>query len=331
MASEVQRVYYQATDGSDKFFDLSSAMTALNRKQYHQFTKSGKPLCYDVTVHHTVASTIGGELVWMTAPNNWTVRNACVKMSAAWKHQLKEAGIRMRDISKYGRRLRLSLDKRMSASTGDMVYVIEPKGRLASDEALSKVFQAYTAPDGTSVSYDNANAFTRIAIPDEVGAGDSVEMNLSLMGYSEAVSNNAFFGVVDEYLGSRGGVPDKPDSSSQTPDATNLLQTLFSSTQPSTDEVIEAIEDYNEYRPYPDNENDATASPPSQSTLCDTVTVWGATTAAFAPSSSALGAGAVGTGNPNALRIQAPLGMLVASGIGNKDQIFIEVHAIYEM
>ena len=325
---------YIATDSSDDYFDLSSSLTAINRKQYHQFSKRGKGLCYDVTVEHLAPSAPGTVITWATAPNNWTTRNACVKMSAAWKHQLKEAGIRMKDLSKYGRRLRLSIDKGMSASSGVMQYVIEPKGVLASDGNTSKIFQGYTAPDGTTVSHDNANRFARVAIPDEDG-GDSVEMNLSLMGYSEAVANNAFFGVVAEYLGSRGGVIDKPSSSSQTPDADNLLQTLFSSTQPSTDEVIEAVEDYNEYRPYDDDQNDATASPPTQSTLCDTLELQGFTDAPFNPANVGIGDPvsfpSTMAGYPSVIHMKCPLGLIKAAGIANKAQFRITVNAIYEM
>lgn len=327
--AEIGQLTYFATDSSDDYFDLSSALTAANRKQYHQFSKRGRPLCYDVTVQHIAPAGPGDGVAWVTAPNNWTVRNACVKMSAAWKHQLKEAGIRMRDISKYGRRLRLSIDKGMSASTGKMQYVIEPKGVLASDAGISKLFQGYTAPDGTTVGYDSANKFTRVAIPAEAGT-DSLEMNLSLMGYSEAVADNAFFGVVAEYLGSRGGVPDKPDSSDQTPDHDNLLQTLFSSTQPSTDEVIEAIEDYNEYRPYDDDQNDATASPPTQSTLCDTLTHNGFTSAPFVPEVPSPST-SVSAGYPSVIQLKCPLGLIKSAGIANKDQFVVTVNAIYEM
>jgi len=326
--AEIGQLFYAASDGSDVYYDLSSALTAVNRKQYHQFSKRGRPLCFDVTVEHIFPAAPEAALTWMTAPNNWTVRNACVKMSAAWKHQLKEAGIRMRDISKYGRRLRLSLDKGMSASTGVMQYVIEPKGILASDAGIEKRFQGYTAPDGTAVSYDNANMFTRVAIPAEAGT-DSLEMNLSLMGYSEAVADNAFFGVVAEYLGSRGGVPDKPDSSDQTPDHDNLLQTLFSSTQPSTDEVIEAIEDYNEYRPYDDDDADA-ASPPTQSKLCDTLELNGFTSAPFVPAVPA-SSSAVFAGYSSVIHLKCPLGLIRMGGVANKDQIRITVNSIYEM
>jgi hypothetical protein len=326
--AEIGQLFYAASGSTDVYFDLSSALTAVNRKQYHQFSKRGRPLCFDVTVEHIFPAAPAAALTWMTAPNNWTVRNACVKMSAAWKHQLKEAGIRMRDISKYGRRLRLSLDKGMSASTGFMQYVIEPKGILASDVGVEKRFQGYTAPDGTSIGYDNANMFTRVAIPAEAGT-DSLEMNLSLMGYSEAVADNAFFGVVAEYLGSRGGVPDKPDSSDQTPDHDNLLQTLFSSTQPSTDEVIEAIEDYNEYRPYDDDQDDATASPPTQSKLCDTLELNGFTSAPYAVAGNSTAAEFAGYSS--VIHLKCPLGLIRMGGVANKDQIRVTINAIYEM
>lgn len=331
MASEVKQLMFAATGSTEKYFDLSSALTAANRKQYHQFTKNGRPYCYDITVEHIQGSVSGAgtPVHWFTAPNNWTTRNAAVKMSAGWKHQLKEAGIRMRDLSKYGRRLRLPLDAGMSASgTGGMNATFAPKGVKASDGVVIELFEQYTTPAGDAVTYDGANEFTRIAIPDELGAGDSVEMNLALYGFSDAIGGNNYFGVVDEYLGSRGGVPDDPDSGKQTPDPLNMMQTLFSSTQPSTDEVIEAIEDYQDYRPYSDGENDATATPPTASNLADTLQDHGDTAASYAPDTAA---GAAFSGPGSVLSMSCPLGLIKISNVANKDAFKITVHAIYEM
>ena len=153
-------------------------------------------------------------------------------------------------------------------------------------------------------------------------------MNLALMGHSDSVGANAYFGVVDEYLGSRGGVPDDPDSGKQTPDPLNMLQSMFSSTQPSTDEVIEAVEDYQDYRPYPDGELDGSASPPTTTELCNTLTVGGYTSANYAPDTSS---GAAFSGVGDTVSFSAPLGLVKIKGVNNKDEFRIHVHAIYEM
>jgi len=328
MASEVNTLTFSATGTADKYFDLSSALTAANRKQYHQFTRKGKPYCFDITIEHLVGASAGAQVNWAVAPNNWTTRNAAVKMSAGWKHQLKEAGIRMKDLSKYGRRLRLPLDDGMSASgDGSMYATFPPLGMKTGDGAFLELFADYKTPSGDTVSYEGANEFTRVAIPDADG-GDSVEMNLALIGYSDAVGANNYFGVVDEYLGSRGGVTDEPDSGKQTPDPSNLLQTLFSSTQPSTDEVIEAVEDYQDYRPYADGENDATATPPTASFLAATLEHCGTTAASYAPDTSS---GAAFAGPGNFISMSCPLGLLKVFGVDNKDQFKITVHRIYEM
>jgi len=327
--SEVGQFIFNVTASNETYIDLSSAMTAANRKQYHQVNRKGVPLCYEVFLEHMVGATAGATVSYLTAPNNWTVRNAVVKMSAAWKHQLKEAGIRMRDISKYGRRIRIPLDKGMSASgTGSMYDVMTPIGAKVSDGGIVELFEDYKTPAGDTVTYELANEFTRVAIPDELGAGDSVEMNLSLLGFSEAIGGNAYFGVVDEYLGSRGGIPDKPDSASQTPDPLNFLQTMFSSTQPSTDEVIEAIEDYQEYRPYPDGENDATASPTTASNLCDTAQYGGVTAASYAPDTSG---GAALSGPGDSVHLLCPLGLIKINSTANKDTFRVTIRAIYAM
>lgn len=320
--SEQKRIYYQVGATPESFCDLSSALTAANRKQHHQVSRKGVPLCYDVTLTFLQCATSGQVRDVYTLPNNWTVRNAVVKTSAAWKKQLKDAGIRMKDLSKYGRRLRIPFDEGQSvAGSGSMYNTMAPMGWDATDDQAVELFEQYTTPAGDAVTYFAANEFSRFAIPDEAG-GDSVEMNLAMLGYSDAVAGNAYFGVLDEYLGSRGGIIDVPASAQQTPDADNLLQTMFSSTQPSTDEVIEAVEDYQEFRPYPDGENDATATPPTKSALCTTAASNGQIFA-----SADFAAGSVSS----SIRLQVPLGLMKILTTVNKDHFRVDVHSIYEM
>jgi len=203
--TKVSTLLFTTTSANETYIDLSSAMTAVNRNQHHQFTRKGVPLCYDVTIEPFVANTAGGLVQVITANNNWTVRNACVKTSAAWKKQLKDAGIRMKDLSKYGRRLRIPLDGGMSTNAGELTDDLAPYGISVVDGSKLDVFEQYTTPAGDNVTYGLAAEFTRFTIPDEAG-GDSVEMNLALLGFSQSVSANNYFGVVDEYLGSRGGI-----------------------------------------------------------------------------------------------------------------------------
>jgi hypothetical protein len=230
----------------------------------------------------------------------------------------------MKDLSKYGRRLRIPLDPGMSASgTGTLFDHFAPKQFEIVDSALEDVFETYTAPDGTTVSYSTSAEFTRFVIPDEAG-GDSVEMNLALLGYSGSVAANNYFGVVDEYLGSRGGVTDTPDSGQQTPDADNLLQRMFSSAQPSTDEIIEALDDFQEHRPYPDGELDATATPTTATNLACLSTLAGYIQGYRSRADGTAGA-------PHSVTMKAPLGLIKILGSANKDQWVVTIHAIYEM
>ncbi len=226
---------FATTGSAETYIDLSSALTAVNRRQFHQFTRKGVPLCYEVTIEEVI--TNGDDITTViVAPNNWTTRNACVKTSAAWKKQLRDAGIKLKDLSKYGRRLRIPLSSDMSAAgSGALADAFAPQGmNIVDGVGEESWFETYKTPSGQNVTYTAAAEFTRFTIPDEAG-GDSVEMNLKLLGFSEAVASNAYFGVLDEYLGSRGGVIDEPASGQQTPDADNLLQRMFSSAQPSTD------------------------------------------------------------------------------------------------
>ncbi len=314
---------FETTANAETYVDLSSAMTAVNRKQYHQFTRKGVPLCYEVTVHQVITN---GDAVTsvLVAPNTWTTRNACVKTSAAWKKQLKDAGIKMKDLSKYGRRLRIPLDANMSlASTGGLTDDFPPRQYDVVDNNLADVFEPYVTPGSVIIGYNTAAEFTRFVIPDEAG-GDSVEMNLALLGYSGSVSANNYFGVIDEYLGSRGGVTDTPDSGQQTPDADNLLQRMFSSAQPSTDEIIEALDEFQEHRPYPDGELDATASPPTASNLACM-----ANQAGFIQGYRSRADGTAGA--PRSVTAKCPLGLIKFIGSANKDIFIVTVHAIYEM
>ncbi len=309
---------------AETYIDLSSAMTAVNRKQYHQFTRKGVPLCYEVTIEEVITN---GDAITsvLVAPNTWTTRNACVKASAAWKKQLRDAGIKLKDLSKYGRRLRIPLDKGMSASgTGSLNDGFAPQGFNVGDPAGEESwFETYVSPGSGNVTYNLAAEFTRFTIPDEAG-GDSVEMNVSLLGYSGAVATNAYFGIIDEYLGSRGGVIDEPASGQQTPDADNLLQRMFSSAQPSTDEIIEAVEDFQEFRPYADGENDATASPPTPSNLCQLATLAGQLQGYRSRADGTAGA-------THLVTMKCPLGLIKLLGNENKSVFKVTVHAIYEM
>jgi hypothetical protein len=321
--TEETSLYFTTTANSETYIDLSSALTTVNRKQYHQFTRKGIPLCYEVTIHQIITNGDQITLV-LVAPNTWTTRNACVKTSAAWKKQLRDAGIKLKDLSKYGRRLRIPFDAGMSAAAdGGLSDHYPPRGWDVTDSAVENLFESYTAPDGTIVSYSDAAEFTRFVIPDEAG-GDSVEMNLALLGYSGSVTANNYFGVIDEYLGSRGGVTDTPDSGQQTPDADNLLQRMFSSAQPSTDEIIEALDEFQEYRPYPDGELDATASPPTVTNLACAATVAGSLQGYRSRADGTAGA-------PHSITMKCPLGLIKLNNSTNKDEFIVTVHAIYEM
>lgn len=320
--AEEQSLRFQATSDNEKYIDLSSALTAVNRKQYHQFAKDGTPLCYRVTLRFTGAAAATDRATIITAPNTWTTRNACKKMSAAWKKQLKDSGIKMRDVGTYARRLRLPLDSVMSAGgTGAMYSTLEPY--VSVDGTPESAFQTYTTKDGETVTYLEAGEFTRVAIPDEVGGGDSVEMNLKLLGYSDAIGTNDYFGVIDEYLGSRGGVIDEPSSSQQLPESENLMQTLFSSTQPSTDEVIDAMEDFQDYRPYNDKWLDSSATTPTETNLAKRATMHGVLTP-LEPFSAT-------NSNFNEITFDAPLGLIKIPESINKYILTVDVHAVYEM
>ena len=93
----------QENDVNDVYLDIPAALTAVNRKQYHQFTAKGDPLCYTVTVTGLITDR---ELKFCTAPNTWTTRNAAKKTAAGWMEQMKNSNIRMSELPTYARRFR---------------------------------------------------------------------------------------------------------------------------------------------------------------------------------------------------------------------------------
>jgi len=48
--AEQKRLHFETSGAIEKYFDGSSALTAANRKQYHQVNRKGVPYCYDMTI-----------------------------------------------------------------------------------------------------------------------------------------------------------------------------------------------------------------------------------------------------------------------------------------
>ncbi len=226
-------------DTSDIYLDIAAALTAVNRKQYHQFTKSGDPLCYTVTLTCLTASK---PVVACTAANTWTTANAAKKTAVGWKTQLKNSNIRMSELPTYARRFRCGFDSGMVASGAGQQSL---ENHLVPDGCDgTRLFTAYDAPDGTSIDYFNSNEVALLALVD--GADDYKPV---LMGASDPTTQKTF-GMISEYLLSRRNMREESDPTTEFPSFGGLMNTLFATSEELADDVTKAAAEYNIARPY---------------------------------------------------------------------------------
>ena len=288
-------------DAGDVYLDIAAALTAVNRKQYHQVSAKGAPLCYTVTISDVRTSK---GLHVCTAPNTWTTKNAAKKTAIGWKRQLKNAGIRLSELPTYARRFRCAFDL-----TGHVVTANEQGllNHLVPDGCDgSRLFTSYDAPDGSSITYATSNEIVMVPIGSEAVPGEAYRM--ALLGDTDAAGTS--FGMIQEYLKSRRNMREETDMTTEFPDIDGLMNTLFAVSEELADDVVGAVDDYNIARPYSEtNANEA---------------VTGAVVQA-------------GTANFQAT-FSAPLGLLKFKPPGSQveafnedDEFIIDVEAVYEM
>ena len=286
-------------DTDDIYLDLAAALTAVNRKQYHQVKSNGDPLCYSVTL--TCIKTTK-PFQASVAPNTWTTRNAAKKTAVGWKAQMKHAGIKLRDLPTYARRFRCAyeagaVDAGINAQ--HLALHLCPDG---SDGTI--LFDPYSSPDGGTVTYDNANDIVLLPIseddPDEA-------YKACLLGTTNGAGMS--FGMVHEFLLSRRNMREETDMSTEFPSSLGLMNTLYAVSEELADDVVAAVDAYSITRPY------------SESNASEDV---------FAARVSS-DAGAIMT-----MSFEAPLGLIkfepfIPGEWNALDEFIIDVHAIYEM
>jgi len=295
----------------DVYIDLAAAMSAVNRKQYHQVKRDGTPLCYAITVS-ALKSKSGMGIA--TAANNWTIRNAVKKTAIGWKRQLKHGGVKVSDLPTYAKRFRCAFDKeahKSTASRQNLDFHLQP---IKADQ-VSSAFTEYTDAMGDAANYENTNEIVMVPVETDPDVGTVIEYRMVLLGPSQSGE----FGIVEEFLKSRRNIRDSSDPTLEFPDIDNLLDPLFATADELTDDIVEAAQDYNTARPYTEEDADS---------------IMGGTW--FSPS-------AVGIIQKESLL--APLGLLKIQGMLTNptdevpvyaandvtDAFWIDVHAIYEM
>jgi len=276
--------------------DIAACLTAVNRKQYHQFTAKGDPLCYTVTV---TAIDMANPLTMITAANTWTTKNAAKKTAVGWKKQMKNSGIRMSELPTYARRFRAAFSDRGVDDGANTQFL---KDALCPDGADGKrLFTPYQSPDSGSVTYENANDVCLLALDD-----GGYDWKCVLTGQTNDGGSGArTFGMIYEYLKSRRNMREESDPTTEFPDTDGLMNTLFATSEELADDVTGAVDDYMIARPY--SEHDAALA------------VWSAECKD-------------GTTNYRET-FSAPLGLLRIGGAGlaENDEFIIDVEAVYEM
>ena len=192
-------------DTTDVYLDIAAALTAVNRKQYHQVTAKGDPLCYTVTITNLRSTD---PLKVCTAPNTWTTRNAAKKTAVGWKAQMKHAGIRLSELPTYARRFRAFYDSSAHGAGANQQGLLN---HLVPDGCDgTRLFTPYDAPDGTSISYATSNEGVMVSIDDLAS-----NYRCSLLGATNAGGTS--FGMIHEYLKSRRNMREETDMATEFP------------------------------------------------------------------------------------------------------------------
>ena len=288
-------------DSSDVYLDIAAALTAVNRKQYHQFTAKGDPLCYTVTISDVRTSK---GLHICTAPNTWTTRNAAKKTAVGWKEQMKNSGIRMSELPTYARRFRCAYEfgaHPSGANQQGLYNHLVPDG--CGGERL---FTSYDAPDGSAITYSSSNEIVMVPIGSEAVPGEAYRM--SLLGETDAA--NTSFAMICEFLKSRRNMREETDMSTEFPDDDGLMNTLYAVSEELADDVVDAVDDYNIARPY------------TEANACEAMTQ--AITVPTTPAFQATFSAPLGL-----IKFTPPAGQI--SALNEDDEFIIDVEAVYEM
>jgi len=256
---EQKTLYYEADEEhlETGYVDLASSMTAANRKQHHQVGRDGTSKFYRVMV-----TAVKGTVVFSHMQNSFLICNAVKQTTLGWKAQLRHAGIKLKDLPPYGKRPRFSLET--GAHTVNSVGLVgEEIFTISSSHPSPKIspggdsfFTDYVATDGDTIQYQSripnappvagthaANMITQVTVTDGAGAED----NEPLVLVGQVVANQ--FNVIHEYLQARRGTPDV-SIDTPGPAVDSPMLNLFSVAEEMSDDIVEGIEDYMDWKPY---------------------------------------------------------------------------------
>ena len=307
---ETTTIMFQVKNAGEKHIDLSVAMGVGNCKQFHQFSKAGRPLCYEATIECIKS----GAVSVATAPTNYCVTNSLVQASAAWNSQIKRTGVnKKKEVSRYGQRLRVGLIDDSVDNDGILNLAMEPYSSVTYGDSFGASYDpTETTPGGADPKYADIGEVTTFVVPGDTQDDEPTEEPVVILSGGTANSTTRFR-TVREWGESRQGTALEPDEGREVTTSSKMFR-MFSDAQPETDEIIVELDEYQEYRPYSNN---------SQYKYQD----WGAIQTP------------AGTGQRSVVHVKAPCGLIQIGDLGTDtagstasfDQFLITVHAIYEM
>lgn len=245
------------TSQVESTIDLAAALTASNRKQYHQ-TKGYKPLLYSWRAQCITLGSDTDPIYFASAPNTWTTKNAVVKLGAMYRKQLRDNGISNRMLPRYGRELRLALETSVgydhgSGSDGYGSATLDDDAAAGvtlfpRDIEGASVFDSFVNSDGATITYYNGNRLTTISVPETTADGEPETVVPSLLGTTDHGEND--LAVIPEFLASRRNMHDHEEMDHDLPSDDNLLMRIGSTAEEHFDDIVDAIEDGSRNRPY---------------------------------------------------------------------------------
>ena len=304
MTSEVTTFYINSGDDAETYLDTMAALSAANGKQYHQFGNDDVPLA----AHLSITCVEGNkETNVFACPNSWRTRNAAKMFAKGWKAQLKNAGIKLRDLPKYGRKPRVGYDasavKAITLGGKTFTGLADEHMEPLMDASGTNWFIQYTDTAGNAVDYQQANTITEVAVTDAAGVGSE------LAGVMLGTSTAGTFQIVNQYNLSR-RVPETLETEAPGPSGSSDMLKLFSTAEELSDDIVEAIDDFGDWRPYSVDVN-------SENEVQVGQTAGAATASVSYPGSTVTGI--------------FPLGLVrMAAGAANS-KFMVTVHSIHEM
>jgi len=263
MAQPIENALMYDLPSKDTYtIDVFQGLTVLNQKKYDQ-TKSRKPLAAILTIRQNSIEFQAAGGVWNPLSNfadiqclktNWMVRNSIVKLGSAWRDQMKNAGVRLKDLPKYGREINLFMDKVHKDDWVAGSAVLLPRGQSVGTTGV-------TADDGTVYKFFPAGLEDALFEPfaltlpgtTPTAVPDTYQLYVSSQYNPTSAATDAS-SVMWNYTHSRKSQDEEEtdeELGTETDIATaNLFRRLSSALTDATEEIDATYADYGENRPY---------------------------------------------------------------------------------